>query len=97
MDDRQIRQRVDDLFRKNTTHKYTIEEIAHELGTGPTGLQVALTSAVRCPFTNCQSFDTAIAEKGKGCSEDHHCNRCDRNFLVEREPGGYAILGWYGE
>lgn len=79
--------------------EFTIEEMGASISATNLGeLNSALSSAIRCPFTKCQSFDTALFELAddKGY-ERHHCNRCNRNFHVQRDQNGYSILGWYGE
>lgn len=83
----------------NKERGFEMEEIAAQVGTDNVdGLKRALYAVVRCPFTQCQSFDTFLSEKTEIAGyEIHHCHRCDRNFHVQREAGGYSILGWYGE
>jgi hypothetical protein len=73
-----------------------MEGLAVQSGEDESELSAALAAAIRCPFTSCQSFDTALSDKS-GKRETHHCGRCNRDFFVDREGEGYTILGWYGE
>ncbi|OLD67894.1 MAG: hypothetical protein AUI33_10045 [Ignavibacteria bacterium 13_1_40CM_2_61_4] len=91
---RELRRQTDDLVRADKTRQFTIEDIAHRLEVGASSLVEALSSAVRCPFDTCQSFDTALSESLNKEFEVHHCNRCSRNFLVQRDPGGDARRFW---
>jgi len=93
---REIRRKVDELIRSDKRTWYSMEGIAEQLGEDESEISAALLSVVRCPFTSCQSFDTAQTEKS-GKNETHHCWRCNRDFAVQREEEGYAILGWCGE
>ena len=100
-DQRELRQLVDNFLMAHKDQKFTIHEIAEAIGAPDTQeLIAAMTSVVRCPFTSCQSLDTALSGTADNQGyEVHHCNRCNRNFHVQRDAkgGGYSILGWYGE
>ncbi len=93
---RQLRQDVDDLFRRNKTRQYRLEDMAREIHVTGSALVEALNTVVRCPFTSCQSFDTT-PENGAVGFIVHHCNRCSRDFHVEHDSNGYSIMGWYAE
>ena len=93
---RELRRKVDDLFRSNKTRQFTIEGIASSLATDEESVKLAL-STTQCPFGACQSYDTSLSKALAKGFEVHRCNRCNREFQVQREPGGYSYLGWYGE
>jgi len=88
---------VDALFVANKNKGFTLEEIAAYVGVDARVIADVLDSVVRCPFTKCQSHDTSLSEKGNDGFEIHRCQRCERNFHVQRDATGYSILGWYGE
>ena len=57
-----------------------------------------LNQTVPCPFHSCESYDTEIIDKLEGGAERHHCNRCERNFQVQRDSDReWKIQGTYAE
>jgi len=96
---RELRQLVDDFLRAHKDREFTIRQIAIAIGAPNTQeLLTALASVVRCPFTSCQSIDTALSvQVDNEGYEAHPCYHCDRNFHAQRHANGYTILGWYGE
>jgi hypothetical protein len=98
MDVRKVRRDVDDLFRANKTRQFTMAEISSVVGVPVQSLIEVLDWVSRCPFTACQSFDTDLTEESFEDFQVHHCNRCNRNFHLLRQPDGeFVPIGWYGE
>ena len=98
-DQRELRQLVDNFLWAHKDQEFTIQQIAQAIGAPDAQeLSSALSSVLRCPFTSCQSLDTALSREADNQGyEVRHCSRCNRNFLVLHEANGYAYLGWYGE
>src|SRR5260370_42365958 len=96
---REVRQSIANFLRVPKDREFTIRQIALAIGVPNTQeLLAVLASVVRCPFTSCQSIDTALSvQVDNEGYEAHHCYHCDRNFHAQRHANGYTILGWYGE
>src|SRR5260370_12664953 len=60
-DRRELRQLADNFLRAHKDREFTLRQIALAIGAPNTQeLLAALASEIRCPFTSCQSIDTAL-------------------------------------
>jgi hypothetical protein len=93
---RRLPQRIDDILIANPHREFTIAELADAVGvqTSVADVSAAITSAIRCPWRNCNAFDTEFHETvdARAGTEVYHCHRCGRHFHVWRTADGLGIL-----